>query len=88
LDNLIEQLGGEKLEPLGAFGRTGAGVEVVEDVVGTPREAVQRVNGRPLFRRQQPGGEEERSAVFGVEQPALLVGVTQCWIAHTRGVEL
>ncbi len=52
-------------------------VEVVEDVVGAAGEPVQRVHRRALAGRQQPGGQEERLAVLGVDRPALPVGLAQ-----------
>ena len=87
LDKLIEQLRGKPLQPLGALRDAEAVVEVVEDVVGAAGEPVQRVYRGALLGCQQPGGEEERPAVLGVEQPAVLVGVAQGRIAHTGGIE-
>ena len=87
LDKLIEQLRGQPLEPFCSLLGVQGGVEVVEDVVGATREPVQRMDRRALLGREQPGGEEERPAVLGVEHPALPIGVAQGRIVHPGGVE-
>ena len=88
LDELIEQLRGQALKSFGTLGRAEGGVEVVENVIGAAGESVERMDRRPLLGREQPGGEEERTAVLRVEHPAPFVGVAQGRIVHTGGVEL
>ena len=63
-------------------------VEVVDQLVGVPREAVERVHVRPLGRRQQQGGQVVGPAVRRVEPPALLVRRAQRRIGDPRRVQL
>ncbi len=86
-DQPIEQLGGQPLQ-LSARSCGAARVEVVEDVVGVPGEAVQRVHGGPLLGRQQPGGQEERPAVRALISRQRRYAVAQRRVAHAGGVEL
>src|SRR5690606_31066957 len=83
--------GGQRVQPLGTFRggppRVHVVEDIVEDVVGAAGEPVQRVYGGPLLRGEQPGGQEEGPAVFGVEPAAAAVGVPQGGVVHTGGVQ-
>ena len=80
--------GADLLEPPGDGGGRGVGVRVVDDVVGHPREAVERVDRRALRRGEQARGEEVGPAVHGVQRPALRVGVAQRRVGDAGGVQL
>ena len=62
--------------------------EVVDDLVGVPREAVQRVDVRPLPRGQQQRRQVVRLAVPRVEPPAGLVRRAQRGVGDPGGVQL
>ena len=63
-------------------------VELVEDVVGVAREAVQRVYRRALVRGEQSGGKEVGAAVFGGDLSAAPIGRAQPHILDAGGVQL
>ena len=64
------ELLGERVEPGGLRGGRPAVAEVVDDLVGVPGEAVQRVHGGAAGAGEQPGGEEVGAAVAGVQRAA------------------
>ena len=75
-------------QPVGLLGVGQRAAEVVDDLVGVAREAVQRVDVRPLPRRQQQRGEVVRLAVAGVEPAAGLVRRPQRRVGDARRVQL
>ena len=81
------EVGEELVAPADEGRRVGA-VEVVDQLVGVPREAVERVDVRPLGRRQQQRGEVVRLAVRSVQPPAALVGRPQRRVGDPRRVQL
>ncbi len=72
----IEQLGGESLQSVRSVVGGQRRVEIVEDVVRTPGEAVQRVHSGTLMRRKQSSCEKKRAAVLGIERAAAAIRVT------------
>lgn len=91
LAGAFAQSGGQPLvevvEGGGPFAGGGGGAEVVDDVVGVAGEAVEAVDGRAPLGGEQPGGEEVRPAVAGVEGAAGAVGGAQGGVGDTGGVE-
>ena len=75
-------------QPVGLLGVGQRAGEVVDDLVGVAGEAVERVDVRPLPRRQQQRREVVGPAVGGVEPPAGLVGRPQRRVGDPGGVEL
>ena len=61
------------LQPFGPDFGAHLRIKVIKDVVGVAGEAVQRVHGRTLVRRQQPGGQKEGTAVRGIEFAAAAI---------------
>ena len=74
------EAGQEPVAPGAQPGRPVAGrraVHRVHDLVGVPREPVQRMHVPPFPGRQEPGGQVVRATVPPVQPPAQLVRLTQ-----------
>ena len=78
-----------RCKPFGALGGAdGAASKSSRMSSARAGEPVERVHRRTLLGRQQPGGQEERPAVLGVERLGTVGRRPQGGIAHARGVQL
>src|SRR5215217_6844347 len=81
------QLVGKLLQAIRTFGRTEVRIEIVEDVVGSPSEPVERMHRGSLIGGKEPRRKKKRSPVRCVDRAAATIGVTQCRIADASSVK-
>ena len=62
--------------------------QIVDDFIGVPREAIQRVDVGPLARRKQQGREVVGLAMSRIEFPAPVVGGAQLRIGDPCAVQI